>query len=267
VAKVRHEKPITRRLVKRGRRRIWIRVYKETVTYASKWPNPRGPAKSPAQRAWIEHFIKWSYYSKQPDPCAVADAKTLAPETGYWPRDIIHSAGNGKYIDHDPQGDMDAPLPYLFRHPPNLKYEGVPRVITPTTSVRKSGPQHGTFGAFEQITPDVAAWDNNAFWSPTDHPERLTFRSKGVFLVNLCVSGYSGGNGELFVQIRDKDGVQIAGAHDTFNANFSGWAILTLLLPVYAGDWIDARIAANPTGNHYTVQYWQIMAITPEGVL
>jgi len=267
VVKVKREKPYTRREIKRGRRRIWIRVYKETVTYASKWPKQRGPAKSPNQRAWIEHFVKWSYYSKQPDPCAVADAKTLAPETGYWPRDIIHSAGGGKFIDHDPDGNMTSPMPVLFKNPPSLKYEGPPRVITPVTSVNQTSNFNNSPGGFQPVIPTNMEWDNNAFYDPVSAPGRLTIRAKGVYLVAAELIGYSGGAIDVYLEVMLNGTTTIAEAHGTGNAFFTAVAAINFTQAFNASDYITLRCANLPVGNHYRLRRFQLTAITPEAVI
>lgn len=267
VAKVRHEKPVTRRQLKVARRRFYLRQYSEEVTYATAWPKSRGPAKSPNQKAWIEHFVKWSYYSKQPDPCAVATAETLAPETGYWPRDILHSAGSGKMIDHDPNGDMDSPLPFLFKHPPSLKYEGKPRVITPTTSVRQVANFNNSPGGFRRVIPTDMSWDNNAFWNPTTNPERITFLAKGVYLVMAEMLGYSGGGIDVYLELRLGETEVISSAHGTGNGNFSAVATILMAWPFEAGQYVTLWCANLPNGNHYRLKRWQIVAITPEGVI
>jgi len=267
VAKVKHEKPYTRRQIRRGRRRIWIRVYKETVTYASAWPKQRGPSQSPAQRAWIEHFVKWSFYSKQPDPCAVATAKDLAPETGYWPRDIIHSGGNGKFIDHEPNGDLNSPLPVLFKNPPSLMYEGPPRVITPVVSLNQTANFNNSPGGFQPVIPTNTEWDNNAFYDPVTHPERLTIRSRGVYLVTAELIGYSGGGIDVYLELVLNGATTIAEDHGTGNGNFTAVAHITLAQAFNAGDFLTLRCANLPNGNYYKLRRWQITAITPEAVI
>lgn len=267
MAKVSHEKPLDRRVVVKTRGFLVHKNYKGKRPYVQKWPKRRGPTKKPQVKVWIEHFSKWAHWSKQPDPCAVSTAKDLSPTTGYWSRDIIHRAGVGKINHHRPNVPLSSPLPWLFLHPPSKRYEGPPRVITPTMKLTQAANMTGTLGVFVNVIPTTKVWDNNAFWDPASHPERYTFRADGLYLITVELSAYSGSAAEFFVEIRDKLGVRIASGHDTMSANLPGAININLVHYFYAGEWFDIRLAAGITGAHYRLNFVTIMAITPETVI
>lgn len=267
MAKVRHEKPLDRRQVVKARRFIHYRNNGPGHPVAQTWPKPRGPVKKPRPKAWVEHFVKWAHWSKQPDPCAVSTAATLVPTTGYWPRDVIHRAGNGKMVHHRPNTGLDSPLPYLFMNPPNKRYEGPPRVITPTTAVITLGNFNYPAAGFQSIIPDKKVWDNNAFWDPASHPERLTFRVDGLFLITACLQGYTGGSGTMFLELRDQTGTRIAAAASDYSANYPGVCNINLPWYFYAGNWCDLRMTADNTGAHYKLLNFGVVAITPEAII
>lgn len=260
-------KPLIARDRIRARGVLHFRSFKDQMLYVSTWPKRRGPPKSEIQKAWIQRFTEWAINSKQPDPCAVANAANLAPHTGFWPRDIIHYAGTGRFIyDQGPNG-INPPLPYLFLHPPSQRYEGAPRVLTPTVNLKRTNKQDGIAGQFIQILPNEANWDNNNFWSSTLNPARITVRSRGAFAVLASVEMQAVAGGDAFLELRDKNGLRIAGAHDNSNANFAGWLNIVTIVFAEAGDWYDLRAAGLPNGIDLTLRSWILVGITPESIL
>lgn len=260
-------KPLIRRDLIKARRIVHFRTYKDKIVYASKWPKRRGPAMSPVQKAWIDRFIEWAHNSKQPDPCAVATAATLTPNTGFWPRDVIHYAGAGKLLHMGSPSGMTSPLPYLFAHPPSTKYEGAPRVITPTVNVSQSANFSYPSAVFVAIQPTVKEWDNNAFWDGTGAPKRLTARATGLYQLNAQVLGYSGGGVDVFLEVRKNGGSAVLYAHDSGSAFFS--AVANVNSPIYlsAGDYLELWFVGLPAGNYYKLITWSLMAITPETII
>lgn len=267
MAKVRSEKPLARRQVIKARRLIHYRGGKGNTVYASKWPRARGKPKKAGQLAWIEHFVTYARYTKQPDPCAVANAADLAPTTGFWPRDILHYAGNGKFIYHAGSRGLNPPTPVLFKYPPNRQYEGAPRVITPTTDLTRVANVTAGAGA-TQLIPTSKRWDNNAFWSATLNPERITFKSTGLFLVTLEVEGYNPLASTRFqIEIRRNGLTRIAGDSGDSTTSFAGYARISQPMLFEAGEWIDARLFALPTGAFYKLNTWSALGITPESII
>jgi len=253
--------------VVKARRVLHYRVYKGKQPYVSKWPKARGPAKKPAQKAWIEHFVKWAHWSKQPDPCAVATADTLAPTTGYWPRDIIHRAGAGKYNHHRPKTPLNSPLPWLYMHPPSLYYEGPPKVKTPTTRVTRLVNQSVPNGSFTPLVPTAKTWDNNAFWDPLTDPQKLTFKADGLYIVTALVKYTAGSTAMRESRIEHSNGAVLDNDEDQNSLGFGCSQRLMCIYYFYAGEWV--QVTTNPNASGQTCQLWDftVMAITPETII
>jgi len=266
MAKVTHEKPVDRRQVVKARRLIHYKGYKGKPDYAQKWPKPRGPVKKPRPKAWVEHFVKWAHWSKQPDPCAVATSSTLAPTTGYWPRDIIHRAGNGKINHHRPNVPLSSPLPYLFMRPPNKRYEGPPRVITPTTRLTRSGSQSRTAFVEADVIPNVKTWDNNTFWDSASHPERLTFRADGLYFIYANLQFTGGSNYGVHAHFEDQAATWYGAQNGQNVGGWEAWIAPFFCYYFYAGQWVKLRAAAGANCN-VNLKELVVMAITPETLI
>lgn len=267
MAKVTHEKPLSRRVVVKTRGFIVHKNYKGKRPYVQKWPKRRGPSKKPQVRVWIEHFAKWSNWSKAPDPCAVATAKDLVPGTGYWTRDVIHRAGSGKINHHRPNVPLSSPLPYLFLHPPSKRYEGPPQVITPTTNVKRNSGEALVMDTFKTLTPDAKVWDNNAFWDMTTHPERLTFRSDGIYLV-MCQVHYTQRPAyDINLTIHHSDGNQDIVTVELGTPIYPPVINCIGIVHAYAGEYVELVTVVHQTGVSAQIERFQIVAITPEGII
>jgi len=266
MAKVTHEKPLDRRVVVKTRGFIVHQNYKGKRPYVQKWPKRRGPQKKPQVKVWIEHFAKWSNWSKQPDPCAVATAADLVPGSGYWTRDVIHRAGSGKINHHRPNVPLSSPLPYLFLHPPSKRYEGPPKVITPTTLLHRAAGQFITTGGFRDVIPDVKTWDNNAFWDPASHPERLTFRADGLYFIyaNLQFTGGSGYG--VHAHFEDQAATWFGATNGQNVGGWEAWINPFFIYYFYAGQYVSLKtiVGANCT---YNLKELGVMAITPETLI
>jgi len=238
MAKVTHEKPLNRRVVVKTRGFIVHKNYKGKRPYVQKWPKRRGPQKKPQVKVWIEHFAKWANWSKQPDPCAVATAKDLVPTTGYWTRDVIHRAGSGKINNHRPNVPLSSPLPYLFLHPPSKRYEGPPKVITPTVKLRRSAAASIASGGPHDLIPDAKSWDNNAFWDSATHPERLTFRADGLYLFYGNIQYTGGSNYGVHAHFEDQDGNWYGAVNGGANNGFEAWINPLCFYYFYAVQWL-----------------------------
>jgi hypothetical protein len=266
MAKVSHEKPLNRRVVVKTRGFIVHKNYKGKRPYVQKWPKRRGSPKSPRVKVWIEHFSRWADWSKQPDPCAVATAKDLVPTTGYWTRDVIHRAGSGKINNHRPKVPLSSPLPYLFLHPPSKRYEGPPKVITPTVKLRNSGSVPIASGGFHDVVPNAKSWDNNAFWDPATHPEIVTFRADGLYFFYANIQYTGGSNYGVHAHFEDQDGNWYGAVNGGANNGFEAWIGPIGFYYFYAGQTLKIRSVVGSSCS-YNLKEWGVMAITPEGLL
>lgn len=267
MAKVTHEKPLDRRQVVKARRLIHYKSYKGKPNYAQKWPKPRGPQKKPRPKAWIEHFVKWAHWSKQPDPCAVATSTTLAPTTGYWPRDIIHRAGNGKITHHRPNVPLSSPLPYLFMRPPNKRYEGPPRVITPTVFLQRKTDQALAANTPTPLVFTTKVWDNNAFWDSASAPTVLTFRADGLYFLLAEVKSTTGSGNYRQAWWQHGNGDVLAYDEQQNTLGFGSTMHVMVPYYFYAGETVRLFGQSNGGSDKFQVNFASIMAITPETII
>jgi len=231
------------------------------------WPRYKIKITNELEQAQRDDFAKGARLTSSPWACSYEQAKALTPKSGFVPRDLLTVAYYGKALHYLGDGEHSPQIPLLFHDPPSRLYEGAPRVITPTCRVRRSTTIAAVSGSFVQATPNTKDWDNNAFWSSTTNPSRLTFRSQGLYVIHLQMHGPASSGSELFAQIRDKNGTQIGGDHDSGNANFQPWVSIQRLIYANAGDWFDARFAALPNGAAITLDAFEAVAITPETVV
>jgi len=267
MAKVSHEKPLSRRVVVKTRGFIVHKNYKGKQPYVQKWPKRRGPQKNPKVKVWIEHFSKWADWSKQPDPCAVATAKDLVPTTGYWTRDVIHRAGSGKINHHRPKVPLSSPLPYLFLHPPSKRYEGPPRVITPTVFLKRTTDQNMVANVSAPLEFTSKVWDNNAFWDMASHPERITFRADGIYLLMAEVKSVTGSGNYRTAAWLHQNGDVLAFDEQQNPLGFGSTMHVIVPYFFYAGEYCELWGFSNGSSDKFKVNWASVMAITPEGVL
>jgi len=153
VAKLgRDDDPVTRAEVLKSRGNFQIKSYKGQP-YASSWPRRRGHPKSDVQNAWIAWFSCQAYLSKIPHPNVFNTSTDIAKRTGWYYRDVLTAAAGGT----------------LWKNP------GEKKVTTPTVSLHRTSSQALTSGVALKLTPDVADWDTNQFWSSSLNPTRMTF--------------------------------------------------------------------------------------------
>jgi len=259
--------------------RSWKRTYqpyRRTVMFINRkdgtavvrsWPRYKIKVTSELEQAQRDDFARGAHLSNLQWACSQEQARALTPHSGFVPRDVLTVAYYGKFIHNLGENEHSEELPLLFREPPSHLYEGAPRVITPTARVRKAGTIAAVAGSFVNVIPDTKDWDNNNFWSSTTNPGRLTFRSQGLYVIHLQMHGPAVTSAEMFAQIRDKNGNQIAGNHDSGNSNFQPSIDCFRLIYANAGDWFDARLAALPNGAAYTLDAFEAVAITPETVI
>lgn len=206
--------------------------------------NPHGHRSEGPQSAWIFDFTCKAQWSKIPDPRAFEESRAFTQDTGWYYRDMIHSAMSGK----------------LFSSPEE-------RVTTPTARVtRDAAAQAVGNGVTVTLTPDREEWDNNFFWNPDLNQTRLTVRSKGVYLVggNANFNGITGGRRELQLWVNNErhinlDAVSCANTQPVALSGFSIWYFDEL-------DYLELRVFQNVAGVTALLRSLWMVAITPEGV-
>jgi len=205
-------------------------------------PRPHKP--SPVENAWIQQFSCIANFTKAPWSGDFNNSTDLQDQTGWYWRDVLHSAISGKLL-----GDP------------------AKRVTTPTARVFRSGMEALTSGVVKVLTPNDRVWDNNFFWDESANQSRLTVRSSGVYLIGAQVEFTNISGGRRVVQLI-VNGSAIVGDQSVTQAN----ANLARLTPVTLwafneGDYVEAAAFANVASVQAELEAFWILAITPEGVL
>jgi len=206
--------------------------------------NPRSHPKSESEAAWICAFSGMANNSKRPTPQDFNEASAATADTGWYYRDLIHTAMAGKLI---------------------LGCEGL-KITTPTVKVKELAEEVLTAGVSKVLTPDTKLWDNNYFWEPILHPTRIYFRSCGVYAVG-CRVDYTAASGQYrttWLRQNGTDTIAIsripAPTSQTVFTNVFG---LFYFDPM---DYIEVLAQTNQAGSNATLRELWAMAITPEQV-
>jgi len=215
------------------------------VIVLAKWPRPRPGRKSELQQAWIDRFALLARRLKSPDPITLMAAQYWTKGTGWYYRDILENAAYGKLI----------------------RYQGETRVITPTVSLARSSTEAVGTNVDFRMTPNVANWDNNAFWSPTINPGRMTFKSPGLYLIN-ALAHWTDFNTHFRYNWLKVNGTTTLGFNaSAAGANLDFWSPIQQLLYCHANDYIEFWAHSNSAGDHCQISYLQAVAITPEALI
>jgi hypothetical protein len=206
--------------------------------------NPAAHKPSGVESAWISNFSCLARFTKAPWSGDFNNATELQDQTGWYWRDVIHSALSGKLL-----GDP------------------AKRVTTPTARVFRTGVEALTNGVVKILTPNDLVWDNNVFWNPIANQSRLTIRSQGVYLLGAQVEFSNTNSGRRAAQLI-VNGSTIIGDQTVTQAS----ANLQRLTPVTLwafnqGDYVEVGAFANVAGASAEVEAFWIVAITPEGVI
>jgi len=213
--------------------------------YVASWPRRRGTPKSRLQMAWVNHFSCLARLSKTPDPQTLANATAVAKDSGWYYRDIIESAANGK----------------LWR------YRGEIKVTTPTARVLKlaSEPVAGD-NALHPLTADAIIWDNNVFWDAAN-PTRLSIRSAGLYLMGGNVTWTAVSGGYRVAQIRLNGSTFVAQTTPLIPSAITPAQETMSLYYLSVGDYIELCVQTGTAGlNARMLGFW-LVGITPEAII
>jgi hypothetical protein len=203
------------------------------------------------------------------DACALDSATELAKDTGYFYRDVIASALSGKLLYYKGSQLTDPPLPRLYSDQVDKTYEGAPRVTTPTVSVWSDAYTPCATDVWTNLIPNHLRWDNNAFWSPTIHPERLLAKSSGLYIaianIETAVAGEYGYASRIIgsdgtIWAREDWATRTAPEQQPANN-------MTALLYLNAGDYITVQASFSGPGNGGMINHFVLVGITPESII
>lgn len=235
---------LTERDVMVSRQRIVYSIQNGKVV-ARAWPKKRGPRMSPRQAAWAKRFALMACVTKNPEPNSFDSATQWAAGSGFLPRDVLHTAGYGNLI---------------------IEGEG-PKVTTPTAKIWRNSNQALTANTIAVVNMTASIWDNNAFWSSTVNPNRLTVRAPGLYLVGAQITfAASASATHGYTRVRKNGTTVIAGQRIQRATNLQSIIQAFTLEPFLANDYIELTAESGVTGNLEQAFLW-VVAITPEGVL
>jgi len=206
-------------------------------------PAPHKPSR--AELLWQFKFACLAHWSKRPDPRAFNYAVDVSDDSGWYYRDVIHSAMEGKLL---------------------ILGQG-PRVTTPTVRVRREGAENLDAGTSKALTADVLVWDNNVFWNPQADSSRLTFRTAGVYLVGGSIQYNAVAAGRRDCTIRLNGTTNIEDVYAT-PAGAIAFAFGNITLWYFnADDYIELMARSSVAGVTAVMRSFWALAITPEAVI
>jgi len=230
---------------KRPRRRPFYVANYKGLDVMRAMPAKRGGNKPGPSEAWKLDFACNARWSKKPDVEAFNMANQYADgQTFFW-RDIILMGLSG-----------------------TLYFEGADvKIVTPTARATRLGNLSPAQSQDVAVPITAVTWDNNAFWDPNSHPERVTFRVDGLYLLTALVKYTSGTTAYRESRIVNQDGLILDNNEDQKSSGFGTSQRLLAIYYFYAGQW--AKVTTNPGASGQTVQLWDftVIAITPEAII
>jgi len=205
----------------------------------------KGPKKSPLQQAWVDNFSCMARWSKKADPRARAWAEEMAPDTGWYWRDIIESAMSGKLI----------------------RKEGEHPITTPTANIARVAAQALSGTNETTLVADTLIWDNNYFWNPSANQQRLTIRSAGLYLVGADAQFPVSNTGRRKLIIKNQDDTRIVEQSQSPGTSTTVQIAIVGLYYFHSGDYIYAVGQANQSSQTCVLNHFWALAITPEQLL
>lgn len=207
--------------------------------------NPTPHKQSKVEKAWSLQFACFANWTKTPDPRAFDYATDASDGTGWYYRDVLHSALSGKLILIKPEN----------------------RVTTPTARVKRAAAQALTIGVPLALTPDSAEWDNNVFWNPLAQQSRLTIRSPGVYLIGgWCqFSAVTAGRRDAYLRL---NGTTVLTGSWTHAASANVLALEPVTIWYFNdNDYLEMVALSSVAGVTALARALWVVAITPETVI
>jgi len=211
-----------------------------------KWPEKRGPEKTPVQQAWVDRFKCVASVMKHPNAQTWNFAGNYTGNSRWFIRDLFYAGAAGKLI----------------------QIEGETRITTPTVAVNRNSTETLTINIVKTLTPNTLEWDNNQFWNPSVNPSRITFKSPGLYLVEASAEFSSSTACFKYLYLfRNNEAGFIAS--DGGYASASGTARYSTfrLMYFHADDYVEVESFYSAAGATATLQAFWGVGITPESVL
>lgn len=204
-----------------------------------------GKPKSALQKAWVENFKQLNCFVKWTDPAALERARTDYVGNNWTFRDALISAYSGKLHGN----------------------EGETKISTPSVQVHRSSAESLTANVQKTLTPNVADWDNNFFWSPTTNSSRLTFRSPGLYIVMAQVTFSGGTAGYRYLNAYKNGTINKSGYQFNAAASLGNENTCFFIDYFHANDYVEIKAVTPPSGITAQIDYFSAIAITPETLI
>jgi len=211
-----------------------------------KWPEKRGPEKTPVQQAWVDRFKCVASVMKHPTAQTWNFAGNYTGNSRWFIRDLFYAGAAGKLI----------------------QIEGETRITTPTVAVNRNSTETLTINIVKTLTPNTLEWDNNQFWNPSVNPSRITFKSPGLYLImaDLWMPVESGTNA-LLGRLLHQGGHFIASGQWTQVANLPVVFSMSAVWYFHANETMQVTLQKNNANNQAAVSHLTVLGITPESIL
>jgi len=236
---------VTLRALQTAKGRLQFSSWKGRVVLR-KWPRPRGKNISANQRAWVDKFAAVSRATKTPSPQDLENSIELAKGTGWYYRDVLAVAMNGKlWTDFGEQ-----------------------KIKTPTVSVTRAAAESKTATIWHTLTPNVQQWNNNDFWNAGVNPSRVTVRSSGLYLLigRYKLSGASSeGSAKIRFRVNGTDPI-LENSERVWRSN--GETPQTIGIWYFnPDDYVEMQAFLHDWTAGCQITAFQLLAITPEGIV
>lgn len=210
-----------------------------------KWPEKRGPKKTEVQQAWVDRFSCIANVMKHPEPRTWDFANSQTKDSRWFIRDFFFAGAAGKLITT----------------------VGETRVTTPTFRVNRSAAEALTANITKTLTPNTLEWDNNQFWNSVTNPNRITFKSAGLYFIGAQVAFNQVTGGYRRIAIRLNNTTDLATETDSDLGNNATHLSVQTLYYFHANDYIYLNaITGTAAVTAQLNNVWGV-AITPEAIL
>jgi len=235
---------ITRADVLRLRRRALIKSWKGKVILVN-WPRPRGKKSlTHLQLAWVDRFACLAGLTKSPHPKTLAAATDLAKGTGWYYRDVIHSAMTGKL--------MGLRNEIKVRTPTVMAHRRVSTSMVPDNNF---------------LIPNGVDWDTNNFWNAGSNPGRLTFLAPGLYLIGADVWTGEQVNQNKHCYLKLNGTTFLYNQLFSAGANYFGRFNPTGIWYMHTNDYIELGLSIPGAGNTYQINAFYAIGIAPETLI
>jgi len=266
MAKTDSRAPQHARPLGRFRKRVVSFYRRDGTRIVRSWPVKRPGEPAPIVKAWQEDLPFTRRAIASMSQCTTKFIEPWLPRSGYTMWDWLNAMFHGRGLRHIYPGQKPNMLPYLFRNPPDKKWEGAPRVLTPIAQIHRAAAEALTANVMKTLTLNVEDWDTNDFWRSTPTPERLTVRAAGLYLFYADAEYSGGGAYNVHMHIEHSDGTWIGGQNGSTASGWNAWTNIFGLRYMNPNEYVVLRTITNGSGKSVKTNAFGCVAITPETI-